>query len=143
MRATAGRRGAKGLSQRRPFGRRHSAVSDLREALARRYDARGQADLVLISESIAPCGVSSSRLVAHRSRLRPPEAATMDPTASPPSTEERALLGPDHPATVAARNDLGVLLRKNGRYAEAESIFRGVLAAHKRRHGREHPVRPW
>ena len=67
----------------------------------------------------------------------------MDPTASPPSTEERALLGPDHPATVAARNDLGVLLRKNGRYAEAESIFRGVLAAHKRRHGREHPVRPW
>lgn len=83
----------------------------------------------------------------------------MDPTASPPSTEEsagaatdahaaftqtldnrrRALLGPDHPATVAARNDLGILLRKNGRYAEAESIFRGVFAAHKRRHGREHP----
>ena len=85
----------------------------------------------------------------------------MDPTASPPSTEEsaragaatdahaaftqtlddrrRALLGPDHPATVAARNDLGVLLRKNGRYAEAESIFRDVFAAHKRRHGREHP----
>ena len=56
MRATAGRRGAKGLSQRRPFGRRHSAVSDLREALARRYDARAQADLVLISESIAPSG---------------------------------------------------------------------------------------
>ena len=42
MRATAGRRGAKGLSQRRPFGRRHSAVSDLRKALARRYDARGK-----------------------------------------------------------------------------------------------------
>ncbi len=36
--------------------------------------------------------------------------------------------GPDHPTTAALLNDVGTLYKAQGRYAEAESLYRRALA---------------
>jgi serine/threonine protein kinase/tetratricopeptide (TPR) repeat protein len=51
----------------------------------------------------------------------------------------RALLGPDHPDTLQAINDLGVVHRKQGRYDEAEAATREALEGRRAVLGDDHP----
>ena len=53
-------------------------------------------------------------------------------------TRER-VLGPDHPDTLASRNNLASVLAQQGRLAEAESAFQAVLASRRVVLGPEHP----
>lgn len=50
-----------------------------------------------------------------------------------------ALFGPEHPRTLASRNNLAAALRAQGRTAEAEAEHRAVLAIRERVLGPEHP----
>ncbi len=48
-------------------------------------------------------------------------------------------LGPDHPSTLSSVNNLAVLYESQGRYGEAEPLYRRVLAASEKVLGPEHP----
>lgn len=54
--------------------------------------------------------------------------------------EQRENLGDDHPDTLQAINDFGVLRRKQKNYAEAEKLLRQALDARKFKLGNDHPV---
>ena len=49
------------------------------------------------------------------------------------------VLGPDHPVTLAVRNNLAGAYRSVGRFAEAIELFEQVLAEHERVLGPDHP----
>ena len=49
------------------------------------------------------------------------------------------VLGPDHPVTLAVRNNLAGAYRSVGRFAEAIELFEQVLDEHKRLLGADHP----
>ena len=49
------------------------------------------------------------------------------------------VLGPDHPVTLAVRNNLAGAYRSVGRFAEAIELFEQVLDEHKRLLGPDHP----
>ena len=48
-------------------------------------------------------------------------------------------LGPDHPDVASALNNLAVLCRDQGRYAEAEPLFQRALAIAEKALGLDHP----
>ena len=50
------------------------------------------------------------------------------------------VLGPDHPVTLAVRNNLAGAYRSVGRFAEAIELFEQVLAEHERVLGPDHPA---
>jgi Flp pilus assembly protein TadD len=52
--------------------------------------------------------------------------------------QERAL-GPGHPQVATTLNNLGVLYRQQGRYAEAEAAHRRALAIREGALGKNHP----
>ena len=49
------------------------------------------------------------------------------------------VLGPEHPDTLASRNNLANALQEQGKYAEAEAGIRAVLTVRERVLGPEHP----
>jgi CHAT domain-containing protein/Tfp pilus assembly protein PilF len=49
-------------------------------------------------------------------------------------------LGPDHPATATALNDLAELYRATGAYTQAEPLYQRALAIFEKKLGPEHPV---
>jgi tetratricopeptide (TPR) repeat protein len=49
-------------------------------------------------------------------------------------------LGPEHEDTCRATNDLGLLLIKHGKYADAEALFKGAIPTHERVFGRRHAI---
>jgi Flp pilus assembly protein TadD len=49
------------------------------------------------------------------------------------------ILGPKHPVTLRCMNNLGVALRVQGRYREAEGIYRQALELGEKVLGLEHP----
>jgi serine/threonine protein kinase/Tfp pilus assembly protein PilF len=49
------------------------------------------------------------------------------------------VLGPEHPETLRSRNDLGVVLLDEGRFADAEKSYRETLEIRRRVLGPEHP----
>jgi len=49
------------------------------------------------------------------------------------------VLGEEHPDTARNFNDLALLYYKQGRYAEAQSLFERALAISQRVLGEEHP----
>lgn len=51
----------------------------------------------------------------------------------------RQKLGPDHPETMRARNNLGVVLAKLEKHGEAEALFSELVEARRRVSGGEHP----
>ena len=51
----------------------------------------------------------------------------------------RRVLGPDHPDTLATVNNLAGVLNDQGEHAEAEKMYRDVLAVQRRVLGPEHP----
>ena len=51
----------------------------------------------------------------------------------------RRVLGDDHPSTLTAISNMGVLLAARGKLAEAEPYFRESLASHRRVLGDDHP----
>ena len=48
-------------------------------------------------------------------------------------------LGPEHPDVATSLNNLAVLYRAQGQYAEAEPLYQRALAIRKRVLGPEHP----
>eukprot|EP00808_Paulinella_micropora_P008030 g47258.t1 len=48
-------------------------------------------------------------------------------------------LGPEHQSTLTSVNNLGVLLEKQGKLAEAEPLFRRALQGREKTLGAEHP----
>ena len=48
-------------------------------------------------------------------------------------------LGPDHPDVAQALNNLAVLYYKQGRYAEAEPLYKRALAIGEKALGPDHP----
>ena len=48
-------------------------------------------------------------------------------------------LGPDHPSVELALNDLAELYKEQGRYAEADPLYRRALATWKEALGPNHP----
>ena len=65
-----------------------------------------------------------------------PEAAL--PHAQAAVALRRRALGDDHPETIAAQSDLGLVYHTQGNLAEAESIYRDVLDRARRALGNEH-----
>jgi CHAT domain-containing protein len=55
------------------------------------------------------------------------------------ATSEK-VLGPDHPATLISVNNLAELYRTQGRYGEAEPLYRRALATNEKVLGPEHPA---
>lgn len=53
---------------------------------------------------------------------------------------QEAVLGLEHPHTLASVTDLACLLEAQGRYADAEHLLRPVIESRERRLGREHPA---
>ena len=51
----------------------------------------------------------------------------------------RRLLGEDHRDTLSVMNDLEMLYRNQGKYAEADPLASKVLTIRQRRLGEEHP----
>ena len=49
------------------------------------------------------------------------------------------VLGPDHPGTLAVRNNLALVYKSVGRFGEAIELFEQVLAEHERVLGPDHP----
>ncbi|GLI65193.1 hypothetical protein VaNZ11_008655 [Volvox africanus] len=49
------------------------------------------------------------------------------------------VLGPHHPGTLAAVNNLALVLHDQGQYSEAEKLHRRVLESYERRHGSGSP----
>ena len=49
------------------------------------------------------------------------------------------MLGPRHPDTLTTMGNLAFTLRKLGKHAEAEAMFRELLAAEREVHGPRHP----
>ena len=49
------------------------------------------------------------------------------------------MLGPDHPSTAASYNNVAYNLNAQGRYEEAEPLFRKALDISERVLGEEHP----
>lgn len=54
-------------------------------------------------------------------------------------TEQERTLGPEHPDTLATRNNLANALSHQGKYAEAETEYHAVLALKEKVLGPEHP----
>ena len=50
------------------------------------------------------------------------------------------MLGPDHPATLAAQNNLGLLYHDQGRYDETERLWRETLELRRQVLGVGHPA---
>lgn len=50
------------------------------------------------------------------------------------------VLGKEHPETLASLNNLVLVLSSQGRYEEAERIYRQVLAVRERVLGKEHSL---
>ena len=50
----------------------------------------------------------------------------------------RRLLGEEHPDTIWTMSQLAVLTQKQGRFAEAETLYLQVLAHHRRTLGEKH-----
>jgi tetratricopeptide (TPR) repeat protein len=48
-------------------------------------------------------------------------------------------LGTDHPNTAASLNNLAMLYQKQGKYAEAEPLFKRALAICEQQLGTDHP----
>ena len=61
-----------------------------------------------------------------------------DLLAGQPGAPQR-ILGPSHPDTLTARQDVARMLGQQRRYAEAEQLSRGVLADRRRLLGDDHP----
>ena len=55
------------------------------------------------------------------------------------SMSSAASAGPDHPETLKAMSNLALAIQSQGRLAEAEQMYREVLAAEQRVLGPEHP----
>jgi len=53
--------------------------------------------------------------------------------------KRRRTLGEEHPSTLIAINNMGILLQDQGRLAEAEPFFRETLEKRRRTLGEEHP----
>ena len=53
--------------------------------------------------------------------------------------DQERVLGPDHPDTLAARNNLAVAYQDAGRTAEAITLHEQTLAARERVLGPDHP----
>jgi tetratricopeptide (TPR) repeat protein len=51
----------------------------------------------------------------------------------------RRVWGPDHPQTLAALYNLALAIKSQGRFAEAEQMYRDGLAIQRRVLGSEHP----
>ena len=49
------------------------------------------------------------------------------------------MLGPEHPETLISVNNLAELYKAQGRYGEAEPLYKRALAASERALGPEHP----
>ena len=52
---------------------------------------------------------------------------------------EQKALGPDHSDTLSSMNNLAGVLHKQGQYAEAEQLYRDVMARRQSTLGPEHP----
>ncbi len=50
-----------------------------------------------------------------------------------------SVLGPDHPATAESLNNLAILLKHQGDYAEARRLYERAVATYERRFGPNHP----
>ena len=70
-----------------------------------------------------------------------PRAATPRPSRSTSahSTIREKALGPDHPHVAQSLNNLAVLYQSQGRYAEAEPLYKRALAIREKALGPEHP----
>jgi tetratricopeptide (TPR) repeat protein len=49
------------------------------------------------------------------------------------------MLGPEHPATAASLNNLSELYRAQGKYEEAEPLYRRAMTIRQKTLGPEHP----
>jgi hypothetical protein len=49
------------------------------------------------------------------------------------------VLGSEHPDTLSTANNLAIALKSQGKYGEAETMYRETLAVQQRVLGREHP----
>jgi CHAT domain-containing protein/Tfp pilus assembly protein PilF len=52
-------------------------------------------------------------------------------------------VGPDHPGTAQALNDLALLYNTKGDYAKAEPLYQRALKIHEKALGRDHPDTAW
>ena len=52
------------------------------------------------------------------------------------------MLGPEHPDVAAALNNLALRYKTQGRYVEAEPLYRRSLAIREKALGPEHPTSP-
>ena len=66
-------------------------------------------------------------------------AAQAIAVAEPLLADQERVLGPDHPDTLASRNDLALAYRAAGRVAEAIPLFERTLAESERVLGPDHP----
>ncbi len=66
-------------------------------------------------------------------------AARPDMTASEALWQVNAL-GPDHPDLAASLNNLAALYQAQGKYAEAEPLYKRSLAIAEKAFGPEHPI---
>ena len=132
-----------------------AALEAAAEALAQRGDHAAVREMLgqvmaLLRNAPAPAADAGEELAGMLIQLRSPRAASPDRAGrqhgraavtigEPLTAELERLLGPGHPDTIRAQNDLALAYREAGRVAEAVPLLERALAAEEQLLGAGHP----
>ena len=136
------------------LGPDHPDVATALNNLAELYESQGRyaeaeplykRSLAIREKALGPDHPDVGHVPQQPGRAVPePRAATPRPSRSTSASlaiREKAL-GPDHPDVATSLNNLAALYQSQGRYAEAEPLYKRALAIRRRRSGPTTPMSP-